>query len=234
MINPTKSRISARVLALVIAAASIAWVALSNQNADADNSTNAHAACLNRKQDPNVIIEICTQMIEAGVSSTKTLAALHVHRGYALYCADQSEPALEDFVQAADLDPKNFQAWQGKSFVLDGLDEDVAALEAIEVSLSLEPTMLYSVNRKFQILAKLKRFEEADEYYSNLMEEYPAIHNSRLYWMPQELGRMRLALGQTEAAAEVLRIAILSKPSDQKSRELFSAPASNWALTARH
>lgn len=39
--------------------------------------------------------------------------------------------------------------------------------------------------------------------------------------MPQQLGRLKLALDQPKAAAEVLKIAILSKPSDQKSRQLF-------------
>lgn len=192
-----------------------------NERAEQTQTASAFEPCINRKQDPNLIINICSSMIAEGVKSSDLLATLHVRRGYALYRLDKSEEALIDFDRAIELNPKDFEAWQGKSFALDGLDEDLAALEAVEQSLALAPTKRYSVNRKFRLLAKLKRFEEADEYYSQLMVQYPALNDSRLYWMPQELGRMRLALGQAEAAAEVLRIAVLSKPSDQKSRELF-------------
>lgn len=209
-------------VAFLIAALAAAWLVHGkNERAQFAKSNSANEPCLNRKQDPNLIIENCTKLIDAGASSSKTLAYLHVHRGYALDRLDKWTEAIVDFDRAIELNPKDFQAWQGKSFALDGLDEDLAALEAVEQSLALAPTQRYSANRKFRLLAKLKRYQEADAYYSELMAMYPSTDDPRRYWMPQELGKMRLALGQTEAAAEVLTIAVLSKPSEQRSRQLF-------------
>ncbi|SLN10744.1 lipoprotein NlpI [Roseovarius albus] len=207
--------------AICVIAFSVGWVVLNKQGADKTDDMEAYAACLDRRQDSNLIVEICTQMIDAGVSSEMTLSALHVERGYALDDLDKWQQAIVDFDRAIALNPENYEAWQGKSFALDGLDQDIAALEAVETSLAIEPTKKYSVRRKFRLLRKLERYEEADEYYTQLMEKYPALEQPRHYWMPQQLGRMRLALEQHAAAAEVLRIAVLAKPSDQNSRSLF-------------
>ena len=217
-----KSRVLVRLVAVIVVALATIWVVHDKrERALVAKNNRAVEACMNRKQDPNLIIDICTKLIDAGALSSNTLAALHVRRGYALYRMDKSTEALVDFERAIELNPKNFQAWQGKSFALDGLDEDITALEAVEMSLALEPTMRYSVNRKFRLLTKLERYQEADDYYTQLMAEYPVSNDPKRYWMPQELGRMRLALGQPDAAADVLRIAVLSKPTDQKSRSLY-------------
>ncbi|MEX0307915.1 MAG: tetratricopeptide repeat protein [Ruegeria sp.] len=217
-----KSKILIRLVALIFMALAIGWVVHEKRERSLMAKNNsAIQPCMNRKQDPNLIIDICTQLIDAGVSSSNTLAALHVRRGYALDRLDKWNEAILDFDRAIELNPKNFEAWQGKSFALDGLDEDLAALEAIEMSLAIEPAKRYSVHRKFRILTKLERYDEADTYYTQLMEQYPTSEYPRNYWMPQQLGRLRLALDQPQAAAEVLQIAVLSKPSDQKSRELF-------------
>lgn len=207
--------------AICVIALSAGFVVLKKQGADKAGDMEAYAACLDRRQNPNLIVDICTQMIDAGVPSEKTLAVLHVDRGFALDKMDKWAEAIVDFDRAIALDPENYEAWQGKSFSLDGLDEDIAALEAIETSLAIKPAMKYSVRRKFRLLAKLDRYEEADSYYTQLMEEYPVSETPGNYWMPQQLGRMRLANKQYGAAAEVLRLAILAKPSDKKSQSLF-------------
>ncbi len=217
-----KSKFLIRLVAFVFMALAIGWVVHEKrERSQATKNYSAIEPCMNRKQEPNLIIDICTQLIDAGISSSNTLAALHVRRGYALDRLNEWNEAILDFDRAIELNPNDFQAWQGKSFALDGLDQDIAALEAIETSLAIEPAKKYSVHRKFRILTKLERYEEADDYYTQLMEQYPVSEYPRNYWMPQQLGRLRLALDQPEVAADVLKIAVLSKPSDQKSRELF-------------
>ncbi|SLN75198.1 tetratricopeptide repeat protein [Ruegeria meonggei] len=220
--NLGNSRILVRTIALIFMVSAVVWVVHDKrERALVAKNDRAIEACMNRKQDPNVIIDICTPLIDAGVSSSETLAALHVRRGYALDRMGKWTEAIVDFDRAIELNPNNFQAWQGKSFALDGLDEDIAALEAIEMSLAIEPTKKYSARKKFRILTKLEQYDEADAYYTQLMAQYPTSENQRNFWMPQQLGRLRLALDQPKAAADVLKIAVLSKPSDQKSRELF-------------
>lgn len=219
----SRSRIALRPLALSIFIVSVAWAASSQleQKDETIEDNSAYAPCLNRRQEPAVIVDVCTQMIDAGAPSTETLAILHIERGYALDRINEWSRAVEDFDRAIDLDSKSFEAWQGKSIALDGLDEDIAALEAIEKSLALDPNQRYSVNRKFRILTKLERYQDADQYYSQLMEHYNVEQNSAMYWMPQELGRMRIGLQQYPEAAHVLRIAVLLKPDDKRSREYF-------------
>lgn len=222
ILQQSKSRIVIRLAAISIVALSVFWAVQAQRNKEVHTQiASAFEPCINRNQDPSLIIDVCTRIIDEGVKSSELLATLYTRRGYALDRIDRWDEAITDFDRAIALNPKDFEAWQGKSFALDGLDEDLAALEAIETSLAIEPAKKYSVRRKFRILTKLERYDEADDYYTQLMMQYPVSEYPKNYWMPQQLGRLRLALEQPEAAAEVLTLAVLSNPSDQKSRNLF-------------
>ncbi len=180
--------------------------------------------CHSPEAAPETTVQGCSRLLETAKYTPRELAVLHIYRGRAYVENEDLPRALKDFNTAAAINADEHQAWQWFSFVLGELGDDEAAFDAIEKAHRLGPANTYTMQQRFRLLKKLERYEEADAYYTRLMEKYPAAEDERLLWMPRELGRMRLELKQYGPAAEAFREAYrLDLTHDQTAEGFFEA-----------
>ncbi|WP_170329600.1 tetratricopeptide repeat protein [Ruegeria arenilitoris] len=179
------------------------------------------ADCHSPDAEPDKTIQGCSRLLENAKYTPEELAVIQIYRGRAYIVKKDLQRALTEFKAAATLNAEEHQAWQWVSHVLGKLGDDEAAFDAIEKAHQLAPTITYTAKQRFRLLKKLERYEEADAYFSQLMEEYPVAENERLLWMPRRLGRMRLEREQYGAAAEAFREALRVDLTHEKTRQQF-------------
>ncbi|MEW2919122.1 hypothetical protein AB1A64_18800 [Ruegeria sp. ANG10] len=164
--------------------------------------------CHSPEAAPETAIQGCNRLLQATKYKPEELAVLHIYRGRAYVKLENLQRALQDFEDAAAFNANEHRAWQWVSYVLGKLGQDEAAFDAIETAHHLTPANTYTMKQRFRLLRKLARYEEADAYFSHLMEEYPSAENERLLWIPRRLGKLRLELEQFGPAAEAYREAL--------------------------
>jgi eukaryotic-like serine/threonine-protein kinase len=87
--------------------------------------------------------------------------------------SQQPQQALEKFMQAIDLKPTSFAAWEGRGDALYRLDRLPQALEAYDEALQLNPRDAQNWQKKGDILFALQRYTEAAIAYNRALQLEP-------------------------------------------------------------
>ncbi len=141
-------------------------------------------------------------------------------RGASLRRLGRDEEALEAFLKAIELDPRDAAAWRGKGTSLGRLGRDEEALEAFLEATELDPKDAASWRNKGTALARLGRDKEALQAFFRAIDLEPKYADT---WRHKVTGLVRLGRGKGDRkvkdAERLMKMEAARAAKDKAKRE---------------
>ena len=157
-----------------------------------DNLSNANQSDLTSESE-SIEREISKEAIEL------------YNKGVARYRAGDLEGAIAAFENALEIDPEDYDAWNGRGITLNGLGRNSEAIIALEKALEINPKFHFAWNNLGLTLNALGRKSEALTAFETALEIDPKFHFAwnGLGATLNDLGRYRDAIAALEKALEI-------------------------------
>jgi tetratricopeptide (TPR) repeat protein len=157
-----------------------------------DNLSNANQSDLTSESE-SIEREISKEAIEL------------YNKGVARYRAGDLEGAIAAFENALEIDPEDYDAWNGRGITLNGLGRNSEAIIALEKALEINPKFHFAWNNLGLTLNDLGRKSEALTAFETALEIDPKFH---MAWnglgnVLRDLGRNNEAIAAFETALEI-------------------------------
>ncbi|MEG5000140.1 CHAT domain-containing protein [Microcoleus sp. B4-D4] len=157
-----------------------------------DNSSDANQSDLTSESE-SIEREISQEAIEL------------YNQGVDLYNAGDLGGAIAAFENALEIDPEDYDAWNGRGIILNGLGSNSEAIIALEKALEINPNFLFAWNNLGITLNDLGRKSEALTAFETALEIDPKFH---MAWnglgnVLRDLGRNNEAIAAFETALEI-------------------------------
>ncbi len=139
-------------------------------------------------------------------------AELYINLGITHLQLAELQQALEYFVKAIELDPKNTQAWSNIGLICQQLGQHAEALAARQKAHEIDPQgngFVFGTS-----LLHLRRYPEAEAIFAKETENNPSFASAWIY-----LGLAKLCLGKADEAGEAWRMLATSSAVGEASRE---------------
>jgi len=181
-----------------------------------DQKAAEYNTCRAVKQNPEAAIPACSELLSTSDLSDTNRAKLHEFRGLASVSLEDWPNAAKDFERSTELVPDDDLYWQWLSDALGEMDEYQAALDAIEIAISLNPSSRFNHQHHLQMLWRLGRIAEMEARAKESMADFPEAA-----CFPEFLGYVLHREKRHQEASRHLKTGLALDPASSYGRKKF-------------